>query len=249
MSDVESTANVHADQARTAPAVGTLRNLRVSLVVLAVGALVVVALTAYNLQPCPVWSLGRGCGGPRSWEEYLLVNLTGLVLLPMLSIYALPREGPHLFGWWRPRSQVWRTVLILYVAMLLPLFLASRRPEFMAYYPIQQEAAYSWPHLIYFELTYGLYMLGWEFFFRGYLTFGLARRFGSTIAVIAQAAAFGLMHYGKPWPEFAGSFIAGLVLGHLALRARSFYPGFCLHWACAVTFDLLVILARPDGIF
>jgi membrane protease YdiL (CAAX protease family) len=225
------------------------RNLGVPLTVAIAGAVIVTGLTVYNLQPCPVWSVVTGCTTGRSWEEYLLVNLTGLLLLPMICIFAIPREGPHLYGWWRPRSETWRITLWLYAAMLIPLFIASRRPEFMAYYPIKAEAAYSWPYLVYFELTYGLYMFGWEFFYRGFLTMGLARRFGAIAAIILQALAFGVMHYGKPMPEFIGSFFAAIVLGWLAIRARSFYPGFCLHWACAVTFDVLVILARPDGIF
>ena len=60
---------------------------------------------------------------------------------------------------------------------------------------------------------------------------------------------FGIMHIGKPMPEVYGSFIAGLALGWLAVRARSFYPCFLLHWAISITFDLLTIYARPGGIF
>lgn len=227
----------------------TQRNLQVSVVTLVVGAIVVAFLTAYNLQPCPVWAMGRECSIGRTWEEYLVVNLTGLALLPAFAIFALPREGPHLFGVWRPRSEAWLFAAGMYALMLIPLALASRNPSFMAYYPMQPQAAYSWGYLIYFELAYGLYMLSWEFFYRGFLTFGLARRFGTTPAVILQALAFGIMHYGKPYPEFIGSFLAGIALGWLAVRARSFYPCFALHWACSVTFDLLVIYARPDGLF
>jgi membrane protease YdiL (CAAX protease family) len=225
------------------------RNLRVTTTTAVVGAAVVAWLTAYNLQACPAWALGAGCTTGRTWEEYLVVNLTGLVLAPIVAIFALPREGPHLFGLWRPRRAAWRIAGALYLGMLIPMAVASRLPAFAAYYPMRPEAAYSGAVLLYHELTYGLYMLGWEFFYRGFLTFGLARRFGNLAAVLVQAAAFGLMHYGKPWPEFVGSFAAGMTLGWLAVRARSFYPGFCLHWACSTTFDLMVIYARPDGIF
>jgi hypothetical protein len=50
-------------------------------------------------------------------------------------------------------------------------------------------------------------------------------------------------------PEFYGSFVAGIALGWLAVRGRSFLPCFALHWAIAFTFDVLVIQARPGGIF
>lgn len=233
----------------TAPATVSLRNLRVSLTVLLVGLAVGIALLLYNLQPCSLSDLSRPCAVVRTWDEYLLVNITGLLLIPMLSIHALPKEGPHLFGWWRPRPASWRLTGILYLLMLLPLVVASRRQEFLSYYPLRPEAAYSWSVFFYHEATYGLYMLAWEFFFRGYLTFGLARSFGNHAAVGMQAILFGVLHLGKPTPEVLGSFIAGVVLGYLALKARSFYPCFVLHWTCSFTFDVLVILARPDGLW
>jgi len=225
------------------------RNTRVTLAVLTVGLTVCAGLLFYNLQPCSVSDLAQPCTAVRTWEEYLLVNITGLMLVPIVSIFALPREGPQLFGWWRPRPPSWRMAGTLYLLMVVPLAIASRRPEFLSYYPLRPEAAYSWPVFWYHEATYGLYMLAWEFFFRGYLTFGLARRLSNATAVGIQAVLFGLMHYGKPGLEVAGSFLAGVVLGHLALRGRSFYHCFALHWACSVTFDVLVIWARPDGLW
>jgi membrane protease YdiL (CAAX protease family) len=52
------------------------------------------------------------------------------------------------------------------------------------------------------------------------------------------------MHYGKPHIEMIVSFPAGLILGLLALRAKSFLPCFVLHFAAALTFDILVIGSR-----
>ena len=97
--------------------------------------------------------------------------------------------------------------------------------------------------MLYAEASYGLYLFCWEFFFRGYLLFGLLRSIGWA-AVIVQAIAFGLLHLGKPTSEVAASFGAGIVLGILALNAKSFAPCFLLHWASSVAFDLLVVAGR-----
>jgi membrane protease YdiL (CAAX protease family) len=224
------------------------RSVFVSAITLVIGGAVAAFLTRYNLQPHPVWMSGDT---PifRTWEEYLLVNVTGLLLIPCLCILAMPREDPARFGWARPTPSASRIALGLYLAMLPILFIASRWPEFQQYYPIQPQAAASWTYLIYFELTYGFYMLTWEFFFRGFLTLGMTRGFGPITAVVLQALAFGVMHIGKPMPEMIGSFAAGIALGWLALRGQSFLHCFALHWACAVTFDLLVIRAGPGGLF
>ena len=204
-------------------------------------------LTAYNMQPKAVWSIGLS-PFPRSWEEYLLVNVTGLLFAPVLMVMLWPRLHLSQFGMRHPVGRANLIALLLYLVMLPLLVIASRMSVFQNYYPMQTLAAYNLHYFIYFELTYGFYLWCWEFFFRGFLTFGLARAIGFTYAIIAQAAAFGLMHIGKPWPEMAGSFIAGLVLGWLAVRLRSFWPGFGAHWAVAVTFDVLIIHAR-GGIF
>jgi hypothetical protein len=49
------------------------------------------------------------------------------------------------------------------------------------------------------------------------------------------------MHVGKPGPEAIGSIVAGIALGIIALRNRSFIPGAILHWAVAVTLDLFAL--------
>lgn len=223
-------------------------DLAVTVVTLVIGTAVVVFLTRYNMQVNSVWAMGDP-RVVRSWEEYLVVNISGLLLIPTLFIMAMPREEPSRFGWARPVSSSVRTAVLMYIAMLPVLFGASRVDAFQQYYPIQPQAALSWSYLLYFEVTYGLYMLTWEFFFRGFLTFGMARRIGPMPAILLQSIAFGVMHTGKPMPEVIGSFAAGLILGWLAWRGRSFVHCFALHWACSVTFDLLIIGAKPGGIF
>jgi membrane protease YdiL (CAAX protease family) len=56
-----------------------------------------------------------------------------------------------------------------------------------------------------------------------------------------------MIHFAKPMPEEFAAIVAGLVLGYMALRSRSFVPGILLHVAVALTMDLLV-LARTGSI-
>ena len=212
-----------------------------------VGALVVWRLTLYNLQPYAIWSAPAQLQ-LRTWEEYLLVNITGLILIPSVLHFLWLRTTPQRMGFGPANRYGWRAALIALMVMLPVLVVAARFPAFQAYYPIQPMAGYSWRYLVYFELTYGAYMFAWEWFYRGFLTFGLARGFGATAAVVTQAAAFGIMHYGKPPAEMAGSFIAGIALGSLALRGRSFLPCFALHWVVSILFDLLVLAWRPGSL-
>ncbi len=222
------------------------RNRLASFVVGLVGAVVVAALFAFNKEAA-------------SYNKYIVGNLIGLFWVPVLSIFFVLREDEAKFGFRTGGSaKLWTVTALLFAGLLVLMVPASRWQVFRDYYPFfrrypEFSAAYAGsPGLqfllkepvaaAYAEASYGMYLFCWEFFFRGYLLMGLARSLG-WFAVVVQAAAFGLLHGGKPGIEFLASFPAGLILGVLALNAKSFVPGFVLHWAASLTFDLLVLAA------
>ena len=193
-----------------------------------------------------------------SYNQYIVGNLIGLFWVPVLSILFLFREQPSHFGFTLGGSKrLWIVIGLMFVGLFILMVPASRWSVFQDYYPIFRRfrpefgsvfASYprtnpltSAPWLmVYAELSYGMYLFCWEFFFRGYLLFGLVRVMGWW-AVIVQAVAFGLLHSGKPIPEVISSFGAGIILGWIALQAKSFVPCFVLHWASALAFDVLVV--------
>jgi hypothetical protein len=99
-----------------------------------------------------------------------------------------------------------------------------------------------WPILL-FELSYGLYFIGWEFFFRGFIGFGLFKQLGY-YSVLVATIPFAVMHVGKPEPEALGSVVAGIFLGFFALRERSFLYGALLHMLVAWSMDILAVTHR-----
>jgi membrane protease YdiL (CAAX protease family) len=68
---------------------------------------------------------------------------------------------------------------------------------------------------------------------------GLLPSWGKAGAVLVQVAPFTVMHFGKPELEALGSVVAGVALGLLALRTRSFWYGALTHAVVAVTMDVL----------
>ena len=81
-------------------------------------------------------------------------------------------------------------------------------------------------------------LIGWEFFFRGFLLFTYARRFGAD-ALWLQAVPFALAHIGKPSIETLSTIFGGFAFGWLAYRTRSFLYPFLVHWFIS-TFVILV---------
>lgn len=128
----------------------------------------------------------------------------------------------------------------VYLAMLPVLVWVSSFQSFADYYPFYPRAGEGGAGLWIYWGGYALQFVGVEAFFRGFLTFGLAARFG-WLAVPMMTVPYTMIHFAKPMPEAVAAIVAGLGLGALALRSRSFVPGVFLHVAVALTMDVLVL--------
>jgi membrane protease YdiL (CAAX protease family) len=177
-------------------------------------------------------------------ERFLVVNAILLLWLPLLFIMWVLRAEVGELGMAPGNLRRGWTMAGLGLAVMLPIvFIAAHKPEFQATYPLRQLIREQPRMFVYWELTYGFYFFLWEWFFRGFLLFGLRRGFGWH-AIWLQAIPFGLLHWGKPPLEMASAFPGGLLLGLLAWRAESFLPCFALHWAMAASMDVMASLLR-----
>ncbi len=163
---------------------------------------------------------------------YLLVPLAALRLLgEPLREYGL---GP---GRWRLGLVLSGVLLAVMVPVVL---LAARTPAFDARYPLAPAASQSLQLFLAYETGYAAYFVAWEHVFRAFLLVGLYRRIGLH-SVTVTTLAFVL---AKPELETLGSAFAGLVLGWLALRTRSFWWGALVHAVVAVSMDTAAAWSR-----
>lgn len=204
-------------------------------------------------------------------ESYWFIN-TGLCLwAPLMAIFFFIRQDPSQFGMQRGDSKTGlKWSFIFWLGMAIVALIAYHIPDVRSYYEHRLSNTYlngvgpvlyrdfSSKHfndyiikpqaLLYYELAMGFYMFCWEFFFRGFLLFGLQKsRMGTWGAIVLQTIPFVLLHWSpiqsasKPSPEILGSAIAGIVLGYFAIRTKSFLYGYLTHWAVSLTFDLIII--------
>ncbi len=134
----------------------------------------------------------------------------------------------------------------MYLVMLPVLVWVSSFDSFLTFYPFYERAGEGGMGFWVYEIGYALQFVGVEAFFRGFMTFGLAPRFG-LLAVPIMTVPYTMIHFAKPMPEATAAIVAGLVLGVMALRSKSFVPGVFLHVGVAITMDVLV-LARTGGL-
>jgi membrane protease YdiL (CAAX protease family) len=153
------------------------------------------------------------------------------LVIPLLVTLVVFRENPREYGF---RLGDWKAGLALtLIAILLiapVLWFVTRTDNSMRDYYQGLLKGLPWNTLA--------DLIGWEFFFRGWLLFGYARKFGPE-ALWLQAVPFALAHIGKPEVETLSTIFGGFAFGWVAYRTRSFVYPFLIHWFVA-SFVILV---------
>lgn len=156
---------------------------------------------------------------------WLCVDLAVFCLAAPLSIIRwVWREPPSAYGL---RLGDWRRGLLFTlggVALMTPsVWLLARTSSFRTYYG---GLALPWGWLL---ADNAVHLFSWEFFFRGFLLFGLARRYGDE-AILLQAIPFAVAHFGKPEVETLSTIFGGAAFGYVALKTDSMLYPFLIHW-------------------
>ena len=177
-----------------------------------------------------------------SYYYWFLITAFTLFLFPALVAKFGTTERLSSYGVQLGNQKLgWRVTGVAWVLMIPVVILAVIvYPPFVAKYPLCKAVVGSWQAFLLYQLAYGVYMFSWEFFFRGFMLFGLERKFGN-YSILIQTIPFAVLHASKPLPEALGSIIAGVLLGVLALETRSFLYGAAIHWLVAMTMDVVAV--------
>ena len=156
------------------------------------------------------------------WKPFDRIIL--YLIIPLLVILLVFRENPRDYGF---QLGDWKAGLIITIAALigiLPiLWLLMHGDQTMRTY-YQSFINPIVPVYTFFDL------LGWEFLFRGWLTFAYVRKFGAE-GLWLQAVPFAIAHIPKPEIETLSTIFGGFAFGWIAWRTKSFLYPFIIHWA------------------
>lgn len=139
-----------------------------------------------------------------------------------------------------------------FVAIAAPLILllaysGSLTASIQAEYPLARSAVHSLPLFLAAETAYVfLYYFGWEFFYRGFMLFGLEKHYGALAAILIQTIPSTIVHIGKPASETFAAIIGGLVFGYLAIRTRSLIYPLILHVMVGLGTDVFMMLRLTE---
>jgi len=178
------------------------------------------------------------------------VTLVLFFFFPRLIISRVLGENPGSYGWqagdrkafWISLS--WGIPLVLFLGWLASGQAAfkDQYPLFIAQYPDFSLAGQNITVFVLYEFIYIFYYIGWEFFFRGFVLFGLKERLGIPGALLIQALISTLLHLSKPAPELLTALPGGIIFGLVALRCRSVKAAIIAHWLLGFSLDLFILL-------
>ncbi|MBI2333751.1 MAG: CPBP family intramembrane metalloprotease [Chloroflexi bacterium] len=160
------------------------------------------------------------------WDRILLY-----LIVPLLIIILLFRESPREYGFSFGDWKLGLTYVLIGILLMAPViyFLGHGDASMKKYYE---------RFLTGLPWTTFLDLFGWEFFFRGWILFAYARKFGPE-ALWLQAVPFALAHVGKPEVETLSTIFGGFAFGWVAWRTKSFFYAFLIHWFIG-TFIIIV---------
>ena len=165
--------------------------------------------------------------------------------VPLCVVILGFREKPSDYGlqWgdWRLGAGLVLALLPLITAAFL--YPASGNAEIRAVFPFAPGAGDSAGSFLLLQIPRGaLYYSAWEFFFRGFMLFGMRRYIGDWLAICVQTIPQCLWHIGMPTGELLSSIGGGILFGVIALRTRSIVWPMMLHFAMGIVLDLLIIV-------
>jgi membrane protease YdiL (CAAX protease family) len=154
------------------------------------------------------------------WDRVILY-----FIIPLLIILILFRENPKEYGFSPGDWKLGLTYTVICILVMAPIiyYLGSGDVSMKKYYE---------PYLRGLPWTTFLDLIGWEFFFRGWILFAYSRKFGHD-ALWLQAVPFALAHIEKPEIETLSTIFGGFVFGWVAWRTKSFVWPFLIHWFIA----------------
>jgi uncharacterized protein len=170
-------------------------------------------------------------------------------VVPLILVVALHRKTPLSFGLGTGDARFGLRITALFLLVMIPIvWIASDSQSFRAVYPHAQIVKTDWSLFLVYEAGLMLYFIGWEYVWRGYVLFGLTPHLGAGAAVLIQTIPFVILHNGKPLLETLGAVVAGIALGAMALRARSFWYCVATHWSVMFSIDLFSTLRARHAV-
>jgi membrane protease YdiL (CAAX protease family) len=189
--------------------------------------------------------------GPEEVEIASIVRqrvLGGLLLglAPLATLVLGLHASPLRYGLAIPDAVATATWVGAMAVVLLPILrTAARNPHRWATYPQMRIAHWDRRRWWTNTLSWGVYLLGYEIFFRGVLLYWLIGQMGVWPGILTMNALYAFAHLNKDAGETVGSALMGIVFALMTLQTGAIWAAFTVHWLIATCSETFAIRANP----
>jgi membrane protease YdiL (CAAX protease family) len=182
--------------------------------------------------------------------HYLTEKITGFFLfgiIPFLLFVCLIGILPSEAGFTSGVSGRYWYLLVIFLAIVTVLtFIGSKKKITQERYPQLRIKVWSLKYSIISVSGWILYILGYEFFFRGIFLFICFREFGFWAALLINVFLYALVHLDQGVFMSLGSVPLGVILCLLSLLTGSFLFAFLIHSWMALSNEIFSIYHNPS---
>ena len=181
-------------------------------------------------------------------DGVLIMFISAFILMGLLPALILFYGFRHKLSDYGLRAGNWKiglsaALILLALISGTLLYPASQTAEMRDFYPLDHSiVSVSWPFIRFELLRVVFFYTAWEFFFRGFMLFGLRKYVGTWLAICIQTIPQCLWHIGMPSGEIFSSIAGGVLFGVLAIRTGSIFWPLLLHSGIGIITDLLILV-------
>ncbi|UCH14361.1 MAG: CPBP family intramembrane metalloprotease [Bacteroidales bacterium] len=166
-------------------------------------------------------------------------QVTGFIFLggiPLLVVLLILQEKTGAFGLSISMNKtVLYYIVIISVIIVFINFFASKNHNNQNKYPLIRTKKWNLKLLIISMSGWIIYLLAYEFLFRGFLLFACIQSLGIWPAIIINIVYYSLAHVPQGLNEAVGAIPFGLVLCYVVVLSGTIWPAFLLHTVLAIS--------------
>lgn len=177
----------------------------------------------------------------------------GFIIFGPISLFILYQLGiqnqDNYSGLILPHQHFGKT--IFYLSCLTPIlvvfaFISARKSKNWINYPQVRIVQWKRKQLFLYLFFWAIYLLGYEFLFRGFLFFPLIHTLGFGVAVAINVTFYTFSHIPKGLDETIGAFFLGIALCFITAYTQSIWVAVIAHIFMAWTNSLTALYFNTD---
>lgn len=152
---------------------------------------------------------------------------------------------PKHFVWALSAIPLW-VYAIIFLLIVSSSFFSSRKPDVNSRIPQMRLPDWGIKEIAISISGWAIYLLGYEFLFRGLLLFTTTAAFGIAPAILINIGLYSAFHLPNGLKETLAAIPFGFVLCLVSLVSGSFLPAFLLHLSLSASAELFSVHFNPE---